>query len=193
MTDRDSLRERGRALEEEYFRKKDRELIEKMQHAARDEQTQRDLGSQTGLQDPELLRELQSLGFTPQTVSLLPLVPVIQVAWAEGGVTAAERTVLVKLARTRGIAEGSAADLQLADWLTTRPDEAVFTSATRLIRAVLAGEGKDQAGFTADDLVKYCESIASASGGIFGFVNPVSQEERKLLASIAAELKGRHP
>src|SRR5688500_15225444 len=107
MPDKDAFAERGRSLEEEYFRKKDRELIEKMQHAARDEQARKDLGAKTGLQDPELLKELQSLGFTPETVSLLPLVPVVQVAWAEGGVTSAERAGIIKLARSRGIAEGS--------------------------------------------------------------------------------------
>lgn len=191
MTDHDSLHERGRALEEEYFRKKDRELIERMQRAAREEAERKDLSARTGLQDPELLRELQALGFTPDTVALLPLVPVVQVAWAEGGVTTGERSALTKLARARGIAENSAADIQLQEWLSYRPSDAVFASATRLIRAMLEGQGPEVAGLTADDLVKYCENIASASGGIFGFINRVSPDERELLSSIADELKGR--
>jgi ADP-ribose pyrophosphatase YjhB (NUDIX family) len=191
MTDRDSLHERGRALEEEYFRKKDRELIEKMQRAALEDQARRDLTEKTGLRDPELLKELQDLGFTPDTVGLLPLMPVLQVAWAEGDVSAGERAALVKLARARGITDGSAADRQLAAWMSTRPAETVFVSATRLIRAMLADEGRDQTGMNADDLVKYCEEIAAASGGIFG-INRVSSEERALLTSIAAALKGKN-
>ena len=191
MTDRDSLHERGRALEEEYFRKKDRELIERMQRAAREDQVRRDLTAKTGLEDPALLKELQDLGFTPDTVALLPLVPVVQVAWAEGGVTGAERVAVIKLARARGIQEGSAADAQLETWLASRPDEKVFRSATRLIRATLDAGGHDQTGLSADDLVKYCETIATASGGIFGIINRVSPEERELLADIAEQLKGR--
>ena len=191
MTDHDSLHERGRALEEEYFRKKDRELIERMQRAAREEEVRRDLSARTGLQDPELLSELQALGFTPDTLSLLPLVPVVQVAWADGGVEAAERAALNKLARARGIAENTPADRQLQEWLSFRPSDAVFASAGRLIRAVLEGHGPELAGLTADDLVKYCEKIASASGGIFGFIKRVSPDERELLSSITAELKGR--
>ena len=85
---------RQRVAEEDYFRKKDRELVEKMRQAAAADQTRRDLGAKTGLKDPELLRELQVLGFTPDTVALLPLVPVVQMAWAEGGVTPAERRLL---------------------------------------------------------------------------------------------------
>lgn len=191
MTEHDSLHERGRALEEEYFRKKDRELVERMRRAARDESIRDDLSARTGLQDPDLLAELQALGFTPDTVILLPLVPVIQVAWAEGGITAPERLALIRLARARGIAEGDPADRLLQQWLAQRPDESVFVSATRLIRAMLEAHGPEVAGLTADDLVKYCESIASVSGGIFGVINRISPEERVLLGSITAILKGR--
>jgi hypothetical protein len=184
----DIFAERGRSLEEEYFRKKDRELVEKMRQASAAAQERAELVARTGLNDPQLLEELQALGFTPDTVALLLLVPVVQVAWAEGGVTPAERTLIVKLARARGIAEGSAADVQLADWLNRRPPEDVFTRATRLIGAMLATPGQEQLKIA--DLVKHCEEIAAASGGIFG-INKVSPEERQLLASIAGALKGR--
>jgi hypothetical protein len=65
----------------------------------------------------------------------------------------------------------------------------VFSRATRLIRAMLSSGG--QTDLTADDLVKYCESIASASGGILG-IGKISGEERALLTSLASELKARH-
>jgi hypothetical protein len=190
MPENDAIRERGRSLEDEYFRKKDRELVERMRRAAEAEQARKDLSASTGLHDPELLQELEALGFTPDTVSLLPLVPVIQVAWAEGGVTDAERKLLLQVARSRGIAEGSAADRTLAGWLDRRPDPQVFERAMRLVRAMLASPGHEGAP-TADDLVKYCESIASASGGIFG-INRISAEERTLLAEIARDLKQHH-
>ena len=60
-----------------------------------------------------------------------------RVAWAEGGITKAERELILRLARSRGIEEGSAADHQLTEWLTSRPPEAVFAGARRLIRAML--------------------------------------------------------
>jgi hypothetical protein len=192
VAEKDVFAERGRSLEEEYFRKKDRELIEKMKKAAAGEQSRREMGERTGLTDPEMLRDLEELGFTPDTVSLLPLVPVLQVAWAEGGVTNVERKMLNDLARARGIGAGSAADRQLQDWMANQPDEAVFARAGRLIRAMLdAGQGQEQGRLTADDLVKYCEDIASVSGGFLG-LGRISTEEREILASIASELKTRH-
>jgi hypothetical protein len=190
MPDNDMLRERGRSLEEEYFRKKDRELIERMRHAAAAEQEREALAKSSGLDDPALLQELKELGFTPATVGLLPLVPVLRVAWAEGGVSAAERDLLVKLARSRGIAEASEADRQLSEWMTRRPDESVFTRAGRLIRAMLDTRAAETSDLSADDLVEYCERIAAASGGVFG-IGRISSAEKALLSSIAADLKAR--
>ena len=176
--------------EEEYFWRKDQELIEKIRRAAAAEQAQRDIAAKVGLNDPELIQELQALGFTTDTVVLLPLMPLVQMAWAEGGVSDAERQLIVKLARSRGVVEGSAADRQLSAWLANRPDAQVFTRATRLIRAMLASPASSPTDLSADDLVKYCEGIAAASGGILG-INRVSAEERALLSSIAANLKAK--
>lgn len=184
----DFLSDRRRTHEEDYFRRKDRELVEKMRQAAAAEQARRDLGAKTGLTDPDLLRELQDLGFTPDTVSLLPLVPIVQVAWAEGGITPAERKLVLELARRRGIEAGSAADLRLTDWLERQPSADVFVRATRLISAMLASDAPRD--LTAEDLVKHCESIAAASGGMLG-IGRVSAAERAMLEQIAAQLKTR--
>jgi hypothetical protein len=187
MRDDNPLGERGRALEDDYFRKKDRELIDRMRQASAADAARRELSDKSGLHDPQMLQELEWLGFTPETVALLPLVPLVQIAWAEGGVSAAERKLILQLARTRGIAEGSAADRQLADWLSSRPDPKVFSSASRLIRATLDSEPLGADRLTAQELVTYCEEIAAASGGIFG-INRVSPEERALLSEIASDL-----
>ena len=198
MTDKDIIHERGRSLEDDYFRKKDQELIEKLRAAAAAERTKAELGEaraalsqNAGITDPELLTELEALGFTPDTVVLLPLVPVVQMAWAEGGVSGAERYLIVQIARSRGIDPGSAADQKLSEWLAARPAARVFTGATRLISAMLASPGAPGAqNLTADELVKHCESIAAASGGILG-VNRISGDERRLLIELAAQLKSK--
>ena len=87
MSDKDGINSDVRSREEEYFRRKDRELVEKMRQAAESDASRQAMERTTGIQDPALLQELEALGFTPDTVSLLPLVPIVQVAWAEGGVS----------------------------------------------------------------------------------------------------------
>ena len=173
-----------RSREEDYFRRKDRELVEKLRLAAAAEGARQALEASSGIHDPTMLQELEALGFTPDTVSLLPIVPIVQVAWAEGGVSEDERRLIVQFARERGIAAGTAADRQLDAWLAERPSEQVFARATRLIGAMLEG----RADLKTDDLLQHCEQIAAASGGVLGF-RKISAEERTLLGQIAAALK----
>lgn len=195
MTEHDGLAARGRALEEEYFRRKNRELIERMRQAASAEQARGEMGQRTGLEDPALLKELQELGFTPETVVLLPIVPLLEMAWAETEITPAERSLLVKLARSRGVDEDSPADRQLAEWMASRPDAVVFERAGHLVAAMLSsGPGRSGTAWTADDLVAHCEQVAVASGGLLGSrLGSISSEEKALLSRIASELKARQP
>ncbi len=173
-----------------YFYQKDRELIEKMRKAAANEKARSEMAGRIRINEPGLISDLQELGFTPETVRVLPLMPIVQLAWAEGGVSPAERTLLVSLARNRGIDEGSPADQLLADWMARAPSPEIFSNAMRLIRAMLANAAPGPDMISADDIIRYCELIAEASGGIFG-IGKVSAEERATLAQIATELKGR--
>jgi hypothetical protein len=98
-----------------------------------------------------MLKELEELGFTPGTIGLLPLIPVLRVAWAEGGVSAAERKAIVALARARGIVAGSVGDHQLTTWLDHRPSAETFTKAMRLIAAIIQHPSEGHLDITADD------------------------------------------
>ncbi len=191
MSDHDSFAERGRALEEEYFRRKDRELIDKLRRASEADKVRGELSKQTGLTDPAMLSALEELGLTADTVALLPLVPVVELAWAEGGITPAERQMVLSLARSRGITEGSPSDLRLNMWMSSRPTPEQFAKATRVMSALLDSGAPVAKDLSADQLVKYCEQIASASGGLFGMpFRAISMEEQQLLARIAGDLKG---
>ena len=190
MTDNDGITGDIRSREEEYFRRKDRELVEKLRQAGEASAARRALEASSGIHDPEMLQELEALGFTPDTVSLLPIVPIVQVAWAEAGVSDDERALIVQFARERGVADGSVADQQLQLWLTERPSEEVFSRATRLIRAMLDHPEGQAKPLTIEDLVHRCEEIAAASGGILGF-GKISGQERALLGRIQSALKGR--
>ncbi len=140
VTDRDAFAERARSLEEEYFHRKEREVIDKMRVRAAAEEQRRRLGEKAGVADEEVLSDLQELGYTPETVMLLHLVPLIQTAWAEGGVSEKERDLIVKAARSRGITEGTPCDQQLNMWLATRPSDEMFEKSLRAIRTILQAQ-----------------------------------------------------
>lgn len=191
MAERDAFTDRRRGLEEDYFRKKEKELIDKMRSRAEAEAERRRLGEQAGVADEEILQDLQALGYTTDTVKLLHLVPLVQMAWAEGQVSDRERSLIIEAARSGGIDAGSPADRQLTGWLAERPSEDFFEKTLRAIGAILQARPPEERQASQRDLVSYCTAIASASGGILGF-GAVTDEERRVLARISQELeKGR--
>jgi hypothetical protein len=192
MADKDAFSERERALEDEYFHRKDRELVEKLRRRAEVEDAIRGMARATGLKDDDILRDLYERGITADTVTLLHLVPLIQVAWAEGGVAGRERAMIVDIARAHGVEAGSEADRQLAEWLSKKPQAGLFDAALRVLRVMMASLPEERQANSHRSLLDYCRTIASLSGGVLG-IGRISNEEQELLNRIAAELERDRP
>jgi len=191
VPDNDALGKRGRALEDEYFRRQEQQLIEKLRARAAEDAVRRQLSERSGVADDEILADLQALGYTPDTVTLLHLVPLVQIAWAEGGVSDRERQLIVEAARAHGVEAGSPADAQLAGWLDNCPSDVFFERTLRAVGAVLESTPAGERQTAGRDLLAYSSAIASASGGILGF-GKVSEAERQVLARISEELERNH-
>ena len=192
MSNKDIFAERERGLEEEYFMRKERELIEKLHQKHSSENAQQQMAAATGIQDAEVIEALRELGYTPDTVMLLHLVPLIQVAWASGDVSEKERELILQAARSRGVATGSAAETQLNGWLTTKPTEAFFENTLRAIRILIEALPANQRREARQDLWAYSRSIALASGGFLG-IGAISGDENAALEEIAAIIVKNNP
>ncbi|HEY1294086.1 MAG TPA: hypothetical protein VGJ60_13495 [Chloroflexota bacterium] len=187
MADKEFLGDRRRSQEEEYFQRREQELIARLQQRSQEQAARRNLAERTGVVDEEVLSDLEALGYTPDTVMLLHLAPLLQVAWAEGGVSERERGLILEAARARGVEPGSPADAQLASWITSRPSADFFDRTLRVIRAILQGQPPEEREANERDVLSYSTAIASASGGILGF-GKVSAEEVMILQRIGDEL-----
>ena len=82
MTDKDMFKDRGRSFEEEYFRKHDAQLIEKLRERGKVEEIVEVLAVKLQIDDPALLRRIMALGVTLDTGAAFLLAPLVQVAWA---------------------------------------------------------------------------------------------------------------
>ena len=155
------------------------------------EAVERDLARVTGLKDRDVLAQLRLLGFTADTVVLLFLVPLVQVAWANGSVTAAERAEVLSRAARGGVLPGTRSYAVLTRWLDVQPDAAFYSACFDAIRtvALLLPEETDVS--IAHELLRSGRAVAHASGGVLGF-GAVSAEEKALLARLAAELAALH-
>jgi hypothetical protein len=133
-----TLRKRKQlTTEAEYFHRLDVELLDQMRKRAVFEEERLQLARASNIQDQGILDALAHVGFNHGNAMLLDLVPLIQVAWIDGSVSRAERERIVKVARSRGVEDGSAADQQLSTWFDQPPSEEVYRTAVRALRAVL--------------------------------------------------------
>jgi tellurite resistance protein len=189
MTERDRSRERRQ--EEEYFRRKEQELIEKMRHRSAMEAKRQELYQAVGVADPKILEDLQELGYTRETVGLLHLLPLVRIAWAEGKITKSERELILEAARARGVLPGSPGFEKLAEWLNRRPTEEFFDKTMRIIRAILMVLPEEEMESSKRDLLSYSARVAEASGGILG-MGKIDRKERALLEEIAKILEQSH-
>ena len=178
------LEDREHALENEYFHRKDRELIERLRQEGRKEEERHDLEHRLGTHDAAFLEQLQAAGFGPDNLPLLHLVPLVDVAWSEGEVTSRERELILALAAGRGLTPDGPAYAQLVGWLDARPTEAFFETTYEAIRKMLALEDDASRHATQQDLESWSTKIAEATGGILG-MRPISKDERECLRRIA--------
>ena len=136
--DKDIFKERERSLEEEYFRKHNAKLIEKLRERGKVEEIVEALAVKLQIDDPALLRRIMALGVTLDTGAAFLLAPLVQVAWAEGAVTDREREKVLRIATERGVDTTSPAYTQLQEWLRTRPEYAIFDAAVEAIKTGLS-------------------------------------------------------
>ena len=192
--DRDMFKEREHALEEEYFRKHEAKLIEKLRERARLEEIAEALAVKLRIDNPQLLSQIMALGVTLDTGAAFLLAPLVQVAWAEGQVTDRERETVLRIAGERGIEKTSPAYAQLEAWLRARPADELFDSAVEAIKVGVSVLSPEESADRVKRIVEACREVAGASGGLsrlLGLGTGVSSEEASLLDAIAAKFRAR--
>ena len=184
----DQIGQRGRNLEEDYFLRKEKELIEKLRKRREEEAKRQELAAGTGTANAEILQTLAELGYTRDTVLLLHLVPLISIAWADDKVSGPERDLIIEAAKLRGIDEESAAYKQLNDWLTNRPSDAFLDQTLRVIANLAESNTPEETATRRQNLLDLATRVAAASGGILG-LGKISGEEQALIDRIANRLR----
>jgi tellurite resistance protein len=180
------LRDRGRSLEDEFFRREDQRLLAKLNELKAVETNREALAKASGVSKPEVLDKLLGLGIKAETVTALSLVPLVEVAWADGSLDAKERRAVLDRARESGVAPGSTAQTLLEAWLERRPDPKLLDAWTQMVRGIRDQLGPDEAARLKAGLLDHARAVASASGGVLGIGAKVSGAEAAMLAKLEA-------
>ena len=188
---KDIFKDREKGLEEEFFRKSDAQLLEKMRAKARLDEVAAELGKTLQVENPELVRRVIDLGVLRGTGAALLLAPLVQVAWAENKVTDKEQAAVLRLAATRGVEQGSPAEAQLREWLVKRPSDALFQTALEVIKAGLSRLTPHEREERVQAYATACREVSEASGGLAKALggSGVSREERSVLEVVTAALR----
>jgi hypothetical protein len=185
MDDNSVLKDRGRGLEEEFFRKQDARLLEQLRQRKQQEDARAALAHASGIKNPAVLDKLAALGLSAETVAALSLVPLVEVAWADGNLDDKERTAVLEGAARNGVAAGSPAHGLLAGWLTQKPEARLLTAWTQLIEGLRAEMSAAELATLKTSLLDNARAVAGASGGILGLGSKVSGAEERMLQSLA--------
>jgi len=187
--DRKGIFERREAgFEAEYFSRKDAELIDKLKavfHKHVDKQSIRDA---TGVTDEQLLDRLVELNLNGELMAAFNLLPVIEVAWADGPVDDREVHAVLSAAEQHGLHPGDKSYAMLETRLREGPSKEarkLWFHYAETLRKTLSPRELDQ---FRKDLLDVCWRVAQTSGGILNLVFTVSANEKRVIEAVERAL-----
>jgi hypothetical protein len=186
-----SLYECGLSLEEAFFRKRDAELIEQHRKIEKMERTRAAMAEISGIHDPKVLDKLIALQISPEVLASMAIVPLVEVAWADGHVDERERQAVLEAAVENGIGKGSIEYDLFENWLKHRPSAELMDAWVHYIEGLCATMSKQECQALKAELIGRARKVSEAAGSIFGFVFNVSSEERAVLKKME-EAFSRH-
>jgi hypothetical protein len=180
-----TLEERGKALENQFYDKENQAKLASMKAKLDSQHGKDELRKASGMTDEAVLEKLVALGLKGNTIAALSLVPLIEVAWADGAIQDNERTSILQGAHGKGLEQGTDGYELLQTWLAKQPSDELFTAWEAYIKALASQLNDEQNRLLKNQIVGFAKMIAAAAGGLLGF-GKVSATEEKVLQRIEA-------
>jgi hypothetical protein len=176
----DPLDDRSRALETAFFPSHAADYREAIRLREQETAAVGALQDASGIADAALLRRLAGLGIRAETLAALTMIPIVEVAWADGEMDERERDAVLAGAESVGIEPGSPSYGLLRIWTEDPPAPALLGAWSEFIRALHVELEDGERTRLREKLIGRARTVAEAAGGILG-TDPVSPEEEKVL------------
>ena len=190
MADEKVLGERGKALEDEFFRKEDERLIAKLRELKAKEATREELARISGIKNTTILDRLIQLGIHAETLVALSIVPLAEVAWADGAIDAKEKQAVLDRAAKAGVTPGSSSYDLLKSWLERRPEARLLTAWIQMIQGISENLTAEQVEGLRAGLVERVRAVAGASGGVLG-MGKISSAEAEMIRQLESAFRAK--
>lgn len=181
----DFLGDRKKALEESFFAKENSRLLERIRADSETKTAVEGLKDISGITDEEVLTHLAEMRITPDTWTAISLVPLVEVAWADGKVDDKERKAVMSAAEANGVLPSSPSYELLESWLVRRPDGRLLDAWGEYIVELCATFGSAEKAAVKEKILGRAREVAQATGGFLGLGSKIAPEEEVVLHELA--------
>jgi hypothetical protein len=177
------LKAKAKALEDSFFAKENERILQELRAAKALEEKKKEFREYLNIDNEEIINALVELEVEPETLIAFSLVPLVEVAWADGEIQPKERDAIIKAAIERGVEEGSPTCDLLRNWLQTKPDPKMLEVWKGYIEVLKDSLGKRSRAHLKSGTMGRARAIAEAAGGFLG-VASISAAEKKMIEEL---------
>ena len=174
------LKAKARALEDSFFAKENARILQELREASAREEKKKEFREYLNIESEDVLDTLIDLDVEPETLVAFTLVPLVEVAWADGEIQPKEREAIIKAAIERGVEDGSPTCTLLRNWLQTPPDPVLLETWRGYIEELMVSLGERARAHLKSSSIGRAHAVAEAAGGFLGIGSISAAEKKKL-------------
>jgi hypothetical protein len=175
-----------KGIEDLFFVQQDKKIIAQLRALEALKETKEELAKVSGIKDEAVLQKLVELNIRPETLAALSLIPLIEIAWADGKVDEKEKDAMLKAAEAQGLDSKGIAYSLLKQWMTHKPGEKMMSAWEVYVQALCKELGESEKEELKAEVLGHARVIAQASGGFLGLGSKISKSEEAVLQKLEA-------
>ena len=175
------LGDRKKALEESFFAKQNAELAAKLRAERHKKEAKAALAEASNIRDDALLDRLVDLELGADTWTALSLIPLVEVAWADGVLDPKERGAILEAAVAVRVMPGKPAFELLETWLSARPEAELLATWAEYIVGLCNHLDDSATELLKEEILGGARRVGEAAGGFFGFGKKISDAEQTVI------------
>ncbi len=177
------LHEKAQALTDSFFAEENARILRELREATVREEKKKEFREYLNIDNDEVLEALVELSVEPETLVAFALVPLVEVAWADGEIQPKERDAIVSAAIEQGVSEGSPTHTLLKNWLQKPPNPKLLETWKGYIEELMSSLGDRSREHLKSGSLGRARAVAEAAGGFLG-VASISAAEKKMLEEL---------
>ena len=171
----------SKILEDRFFFAENQILRDRLETLKKKEENIQTLSNVSGIKNDLVLQQLVDLNIRPEILAALCLIPIIEVAWADGFGEKKQRDAVLEGAKKTSF---SGDEDILREWLQTKPDPKLMEAWEIYMQGLCEIIDDETISLLKHEIISHTQYVAEASGGFLGLINPVSKSEQKMIDKI---------